>query len=110
MYRWLLVAFCFAYLCWIGWNWLALPLSGQELAGSAGRVWDVKRELMENGKVPWWTPYYMSGSSYGINHARGLYLVPWILLSSVFDLMTAGKVMMLLGMGAGSSGMFYCAR
>jgi hypothetical protein len=110
MYRWLLVAFCFAYLCWIGWNWLALPLSGQELAGSAGRVWDVKRELMENGKVPWWTPYYMSGSSYGINHARGLYLVPWILLSSVFDLMTAGKVMMLLGMGAGSIGMFYCAR
>lgn len=110
-HAWLIaLAIGVVYLLWIGWHWLSLPLSGQELAGSAGRVWDVKRELSETGKVPWWTPYFMGGSSYGINHARGFYLVPWILLSAVFDLVTAGKVMMLLSMAAGAVGMFFCAR
>ncbi len=98
------------YCLWLGAHWLALPLSGQELAGSASRVWDVKRELSEHGRVPWWTPYFMGGSSYGINHARGFYLVPWMVLSWFMDLMVAGKVMLLLAMFMGAVGMYVCGR
>lgn len=99
-----------AYCAWLGAHWLPLDWSDKELAASASRVWDIKSELTTHHTLPWWTPNFMSGSSYGLNHARGFYLLPWLLLSTVTDLETAGKLLALAAMFASAVGMFYCAR
>jgi hypothetical protein len=81
-----------------------------ELAASASRVWDVNQELAAGNDLPWWTPRFMSGSSYGLNHARGLYLLPWGILANWFDLATAGKLMCLAAIFLSAVGMYFCAR
>src|SRR5206468_12817594 len=77
------------YCLYLGSNWLPLPYSDKELAASASRVWDIKTELAEHHHLPWWTPNFMRGSSYAINHSRGFYLIPWIAFSAFADLETA---------------------
>lgn len=106
---WVTVAVALAYCIWLGMHWLPLGLSEHELSGSASRVWDIKREISQHHFLPWWTPYFMSGSSYGLNHGRGFYLVPWIFLSMFTDLITAGKLMALLAIFAGAMSMYFCA-
>ena len=98
------------YCAWLGAHWFPLGMSEHELAASASRVWDVKRELVEHHCLTWWTPWFMSGSSYGLNHARGFYLVPWILFSAFTDLITAGKLVGLLAIFASAVTMYFCAR
>ena len=98
------------YGVWLGAHWLPLPMSDKELAASASRVWDVQTELRAGHGVPWWTPHFMSGSSYGLNHARGFYLLPWLLFTTFTDLITAGKLLALVAILASAIGMFYCAR
>ncbi|HVM95947.1 MAG TPA: 6-pyruvoyl-tetrahydropterin synthase-related protein, partial [Candidatus Acidoferrales bacterium] len=107
---WVTLAVALLYCAWIGFHWLPLDLSDKELAASASRVWDIRREIIEQHHIPWWTPYYMSGSSYGLNHARGLYLVPWLLFSTFTDLITAGKLVALSAIFASAVGMYFCAR
>ena len=107
---WLTLAAGLLYCGWLGAHWLPLPMSDKELAASASRVWDIKSELATHGTLPWWTPNFMSGSSYALNHARGFYLLPWLLLSFVTDLPTAGKLIALGAMLAGAISMFFCAR
>ncbi len=107
---WVTLVCSLVYCCWLGANWLPLDYSDKELAGFVSRVWDIKREISEHGHLPWWTPNYMSGSSYGLNHSHGLYLVPWLLLSTVFSLPVAGKLTALAAMFGGAVAMFFCAR
>jgi hypothetical protein len=107
---WITLAVALAYAAWLGWHWLPLDHTDQELSASASRVWDVQRELSEHHRLPWWTPYFMSGSSYGLNHSRGLYLVPWMLLAFVTSLVSGGKLMALLAILAGALAMYGCAR
>lgn len=85
-------------------------MSDKELAASASRVWDIKREIVQHHFLPWWTPYYMSGSSYGLNYARGFYLLPWILFSAFTDLLTAGKLTALTSIFGSAIAMYFCAR
>ena len=99
------VAVALAYVAYLGAHWLPLGLSDQELSASASRVWDIKQQITQHHALPWWTPWFMSGSSYGLNHARGFYLIPWILFSTVTDLMTAGKLTALLAILAGAVAM-----
>jgi len=106
---WVTVAVALAYCIWIGVHWLPLGLSEHELSGSASRVWDIKREISQHHFLPWWTPYFMSGSSYGLNHGRGFYLLPWMFFSMFTDLITAGKLMALLAIFAGAVAMYFCA-
>ncbi|HUJ09431.1 MAG TPA: hypothetical protein VL171_05340 [Verrucomicrobiae bacterium] len=107
---WLTAAIAVAYCVWLGIHWLPLGMSDKELAASASRVWDIKREIVQHHLLPWWTPDYMSGSSYGLNYARGFYLLPWILFSTFTGLMTAGKLTALLAIFASAITMYFCAR
>lgn len=106
---WVTVAVALAYCIWIGVHWLPLGLSEHELSGSASRVWDIKREISQHHFLPWWTPYFMGGSSYGLNHGRGFYLLPWMFFSMFTDLITAGKLMALLAIFTGAVAMYFCA-
>jgi hypothetical protein len=106
----IILAAALAYCAWIGAHWLPLGYSDKELAASASRVWDVKRELTEHGGLPWWTPNFMSGSSYALNYSRGFYLVPWILFSTFTSLDVAGKLMALCAIFASAVTMYFCAR
>ncbi len=107
---WITLAVAFAYVAYLGAHWLPLGLSDQELSASASRVWDIKQQITQHHILPWWTPWYMSGSSYGLNHARGFYLIPWILFSTFTDLITAGKLTALTAVFASAVAMYFCAR
>src|SRR5207244_2052660 len=85
------------YCAWLGWHWLPLDYSDGEFVGFVSRLWDVRRALLQQHALPWWTPYYLSGSSYGLHHSQGLYLVPSLLFSVFFDLLTSVKLTALLG-------------
>lgn len=98
------------YAAWLGAHWLPLDYSDQELAAIVSRVWDIKRELVEHNHLAWWTPYYMSGFSYGLGHAQGFYLIPWLLLSTVTSLQVAGKLIALASIVASAGAMYFCAR
>lgn len=95
---------------WIAWHWLPRGWTEKELAAGASRVWDIRRELLEHGTLPWWTPWFMSGSSYALQHAQGLPLVAWLGLSLGLSLDVAGRMVALLAIGASAVTMFACAR
>jgi hypothetical protein len=107
---WVVAAPALLYIAWLGAHWLPLPASDKELTASASRVWDIKAELTAGQGLPWWTPNFMSGSSYAINHSRGFYLLPWMALSAGTDLITAGKLAALLALFASALAMYACAR
>jgi hypothetical protein len=107
---WLTLAVSLIYLIYLGAHWLPLGYTQFELAAFVSRVWDIKRQLLQNHQLPWWTPHYMSGSSYGLNHSQGFYLVPWLAFSTFTDLPVAGKLMALAAMFASALAMYFCAR
>ena len=107
---WITLVVSFAYVAYLGAHWLPLGMSGHELSASASRVWDIKREITEHHLLPWWTPNFMSGSSYGLHHSRGFYVLPWLFFTTFADLMTAGKLTALLAIFAGAITMYCCAR
>jgi hypothetical protein len=107
---WVTLAVAALYCVWLGAHWLPLPYSDKELAAFVSRVWDVQRELFQHRRLPWWTPYYMSGSSYGLNHSQGFYLLPWLLLSSFTGYAVAGKLMALGAIFGSAVAMYGCAR
>ncbi len=107
---WIILAVALAYVAYLGSHWLPLGISDHELSASASRVWDIKQEITQHHILPWWTPWYMSGSSYGLNYARGFYLIPWLFFSTFTDLMTAGKLTALTAIFAGAITMYFCAR
>jgi len=107
---WITLVVSLAYVAYLGAHWLPLGMGERELSASASRVWDVKREIVEHHSVPWWTPYFMSGSSYGLNYSRGFYLLPWMFFTTFTDLMTAGKLTALLAIFASGITMYCCAR
>ena len=99
-----------AYCVWLGAHWLPLGYSDKEFGGFVSRVWDIRRELAQHHYLPWWTPYYMAGSSYGLNHSQGLYLVPSLFFSLFVDVHTAVKLTALLAVLGGAVAMYFCAR
>lgn len=107
---WITLAVSLGYVTSLGAHWLPLGMSEHELSASASRVWDIQRELSSHHGLPWWTPYFMSGSSYGLHHSRGFYLLPWMFFSMFTNLMTAGKLTALLAIFAGAVAMHLCAR
>jgi hypothetical protein len=68
---WITLLAALAYCAWLAIHWLPLGYSDREMAGFVSRVWDVQREWQEHHHLAWWTPSYMSGSSYGLNHTQG---------------------------------------
>ena len=106
----LVICAALSYCGWLGWHWLPLDFSGGEFDGFVSRVWDVRRELLAHHSLPWWTPYFMGGSSYGLNHSQGLYLVPALALSAFFDPLVAVKLTALLAIFVAGVGMYFCAR
>jgi len=107
---WVTLAAALAYCIWLGAHWLPLGWSDHELAASASRVWDIKHAWLTQGHLPWWTPHFMSGSSYALHHARGFYLLPWLLFSTVTSLDVAGKLTVLLAIFLSPVAMYFCAR
>jgi hypothetical protein len=89
---------------------LPLEWTDRELSASAARVWSVQQELTERGWPSWWTPHFMSGSSEALNYARGLYLLPWLLLTPVAGLQAAGKLMCLGAIFLSAITTYFCAR
>jgi len=106
---WVTLGAAVAYCAWLGWHWLPLGYTSRELAAGASRVWDIRQELTEHGRLPWWTPRYMSGYSYALQYSQGLPLLPWLALSAVANLAVAGKLVALGAMVAGSVAMYFCA-
>src|SRR5579862_627797 len=107
---WIVLAAALAYTAWLGWHWLPLGYSDKEMSATVSRVWDIKNEIVERQHLPWWTPYYMSGSSYGLNHTRGFYLIPFIAFSMFTNLMIAGKLTALSAIFLSAVTMYFCAR
>jgi len=104
------MAAALAYCVWIGIHWLPLGYSDKEFGGFVSRLWDIHRELAQHHQLPWWTPYYMGGSSYGLNHSQGLYLLPSLFFASFCDVHTAVKLTALLAVFGGAMAMYFCAR
>ncbi|MEI8316094.1 MAG: hypothetical protein WCG79_11675 [Verrucomicrobiota bacterium] len=98
------------YCIWLGGHWLPLPYSDKELAAFVSRLWDVQTEFAAGHGLTWWTPFYMNGSSYGLNHSQGLYLLPCLLLAKFVSLPAAVKLTSLLAIFAGGWAMYGCAR
>ena len=107
---WITLAIALAYVAYLSTHWLPSGITGNELGASASRVWDIKQQLTQHHELPWWTPWYMSGSSYGLNHARGFYLLPWLFFSTFTNLITAGKLTALAAIFASAVAMYFCAR
>ena len=107
---WTVLAVGLAYCAWLGLNWLPLPYSDKELAAFVSRLWDVQTEFAAGHGLTWWTPFYMNGSSYGLNHSQGLYLLPCLLLAKFVSLPAAVKLTSLLAIFAGGWAMYGCAR
>lgn len=98
-------------LAWIAWLWLPLGWTEKELAAAASRVWDLRREFLAHHTLAWWTPWFMGGSPYTLQHVQGLPLVAWLGLSlGGLDLAVAGKTVALLAIAASALTMFLCAR
>ncbi len=107
---WFILAAALLYCIGLGWHWLPLPYSDKELAAFVSRLWDVQGEFAAGHGLTWWTPFYMNGSSYGLNHSQGLYLLPGLLLAKFVSLPVAIKLTSLLAIFAGSWAMYGCAR
>jgi hypothetical protein len=107
---WFTVVAALSYCGWLGWHWLPLHYTDGELSAGVSRVWDIRRELVEHGRLPWWTPYYMSGSSYALHYAQGLPLLVWLAGSVLTSLPAAGKLMALGAMFLSALAMHACAR
>ncbi len=107
---WLTIAAALAYCLWLGWHWLPLAYSDKELTAFVSRLWDIQSEFAAGHGLAWWTPNFMSGSSYGLNHSQGLYLLPGLLLANFFSLPVAVKLTSLLAIFAGALAMYGCAR
>jgi hypothetical protein len=106
---WAVAAAALAYCAWLGWHWLPLDYGAGEAAGFVSRLWDVRSALLQEHALPWWTPYYLSGSSYGLLHSQGLFLVPSLAFSAFFDLLTSVKLTALLAIFAGAVAIYFCA-
>ena len=107
---WITLVAALVYCAWLGMHWLPLGYSDKELGGFVSRVWDVQREWREHHHLALWTPYYMSGSSYGLNHSQGFYLLPSLVFASFTDVHTAVKLTALLAIFGGALAMYGCAR
>ena len=107
---WVTLAAALAYCIWLGVNWLPLGYSDKEFGGFVSRVWDVQREWREHHQLAWWTPFYMSGSSYGLNHSQGFYLLPSLLFATFTSIHNAVKLTSLLSILASALAMYGCAR
>ncbi len=107
---WITLTAALVYCGWLGWHWLSLGYSDKELAGFVSRVWDIQRSLAGHHGLPWWTPWFMGGASYGLDYSHGLYLIPWLLLATMFSLPVAGKLCALIAIFAGTVAMYCCAR
>lgn len=107
---WVTLAVALAYCAWLGAHWLPLGYSDKEFGGFVSRVWDVQREWRQHRHLAWWTPFYMSGSSYGLNHTQGFYLLPSLFFASFTDIHTAVKLTSLLAILASALAMYGCAR
>ncbi len=107
---WITLAAALLYCLWLGANWLPLGYSEKEFGGFVSRLWDVQHELTQHHHLTWWTPFYMSGSSYGLNHSQGLYLLPGLLFASFTNLHVAVKLTALLAIFGGALAMYGCAR
>ena len=81
-------------------------------AGQSARLLDVRTpgEFAAGHGLTWWTPFYMNGSSYGLNHSQGFYLLPGLLLAKFVSLPVAIKLTSLLAIFAGGLAMYGCAR
>ena len=69
--------------------------SADAVAELEAELRSVKQQLADGHGLPWWTPHYMHGSSYGLNHSQGLYLLPSLLFSLVLGLHLKRKRMFL---------------
>jgi hypothetical protein len=107
---WVTLIAALAYGLWLGAHWLPLDFSDKEMAGFVSRLWDVQGELARHHSLPWWTPHYMTGSSYALNHSQGLYLLPGLLLANFVAPQVAGKLTALLAVFGGALAMYCCAR
>jgi hypothetical protein len=107
---WITLLAALAYCTWLAIHWLPLGYSDKEFGGFVSRVWDVQREWRAHHHLAWWTPFYMSGSSYGLNHTQGFYLLPSLMFASFTDIHTAVKLTSLLAIFAGALAMYGCAR
>lgn len=95
------LVFMTALLVAIGWVWIPLPPSNEELVGYAGKLDYLIDLVREEGSIPWWIPGYLSGYSGAAVLSYALGLAPFAIGSLFLETVTAFKVVGLILMGAG---------
>jgi dolichol-phosphate mannosyltransferase len=106
-----LLLFLAVYVAVLGVGWLRTTPSQEELYSDAGRFYAELRNMFAGGRINWWTPDFMQGSSAS---QYFLVIVP-LALGNLITLIVgdpaAGKVLGLLGLfGAGLAAFFFARK
>jgi dolichol-phosphate mannosyltransferase len=95
---------CFLFVCLLaaiflsvlGWFWLQVPPSNQELLANTAKALDYAQGWKSVGGPPWWTPNFLQGSSLA-PHLTTLGTMLWLLAStSLAGLFAGPKIASLL--------------
>lgn len=87
--------FCFVtfgLIATVGWLWLPVSLSGQELADYVGRMLTVVELWARDGRLTWWNPTSMGGYSIAGVLSYGAALPLYVLLAQGFEPVVAFKL------------------
>jgi dolichol-phosphate mannosyltransferase len=105
-----LLVFLAASVAVFGFGWLRQTPSQEELYSDAGRFFAEFRNVFSGGKINWWTPNFMQGSS---SSQYFLVTVPILIgnaLTSIFGDGLAGKLLGLIALAASGLAAFVFAR
>ena len=106
-----LLLFLVVYVGILGFGWLRQTPSQEELYSDAGRFYAELRNMFAGGRINWWTPDFMQGSSASQYFLVVVPLVLGNLLTLIVGDPAAGKVLALLGLfGAGLAAFFFARK
>jgi dolichol-phosphate mannosyltransferase len=106
-----LLLFLAVYVAVLGFGWLRQTPSQEELYSDAGRFYAELRNMFAGGRINWWTPDFMQGSSASQYFLVIVPLALGNLLTLIVGDPAAGKVLGLLSLfGAGIAAFFFARK
>ena len=106
-----LLLFLAVYVAVLGFGWLRQMPSQEELYSDAGRFYAELRNMFAGGRINWWTPDFMQGSSASQYFLVIVPLALGNLLTLIVGDAAAGKMLGLLGVfGAGIAAFFFARK
>jgi dolichol-phosphate mannosyltransferase len=105
-----LLAFLAVYVAVLAFGWLHQTPSQEELYSDAGRFYGAFLDIFSGGKVNWWSPAFMQGSSASQYFLVAIPLLLGNAFISILGEPEGNKLMALFALGLGSIGSFFFAR